>query len=266
MKGRDPLHAIQLIHDLGLYSSVFWTSPTVLKSFSSLPTDPLQGLVAATILHSLTAIPSSLPAVHPLLTQHFTLHPSTRPRLFLASALTPFKGITYRDAKNKIHPAIEAILRDGCKLGSQNNYLGGIPALFSAAELLKNPTLEGDRFKQRPERLVIGGPLTRYHISSIFTNIAQVYYYGINLCTTRIWDQPGLSPFCFLWYKNYCRCGGPRMIMTVRGRLLSHKATAHNVTQRGKLQNASRCITASFHVLKNSTSWAWGIQRRSLRY
>lgn len=165
MKGRDPLHAVQLIHDLGLYSSVFWTSPTVLKNLSSLPTDPLQGLIAATILHSLTGNPSPLPPIHPLLTQHFTLHPSTRPRLFLASALTPFKCITYRDAKDKIHPAIEAILRDGCKLGSQNNYLGGIPTLFSAAELLRNPTLEGDRFKERPERVTIGESLVRYHTS-----------------------------------------------------------------------------------------------------
>lgn len=165
MKGRDPLHAIQLIHDLGLYSSVFWTPPTVLKSLSSLPTDPLQGLIAATILHSLTTTPSPLPAVHPLLAQHFTLHPSIRPRLFLASALTPFKGITYRDAKDKIHPAVEAILRDGCKLGSQNNYLGGIPTLFSAAELLRNPTLEGGRFKERPERVAIGGSLIRYYTS-----------------------------------------------------------------------------------------------------
>jgi len=118
MKGRDPLHAIQLIHDLKLYSPIFWASPTTLKSFSSPPADSLQGLTAATILHSLTTPPSPLPAIHPLLAQHFALHPSTRPRLFLATALTPFKGITYRDSKNKIHPAIEAIHRDGCKLGS----------------------------------------------------------------------------------------------------------------------------------------------------
>ncbi|KAF9654286.1 hypothetical protein BDM02DRAFT_3106593 [Thelephora ganbajun] len=156
MKGRDPLHSIQLIHELELYSSIFWTSPGVLESFSSHPTDPLQGLIAATILHSLTITPSPLPVIHPFLAQHFALHPSTRPRLFLASALTPFKGITFRDAKDKIHPAVEAVLRDGCKLGSQNNYLGGISTLFSAAELLKNPTLEGDRFKHRPERVAIG--------------------------------------------------------------------------------------------------------------
>ena len=161
MKGRDPLHAIQLVHELGLYSSIFWTPPTMLESFSSPPADPLQGLIAATILHSLTTTPSPLPAIHPLLVQCFTLHPSTRPRLFLASALTPFKGITYRDAKDKMHPAAEAILRDGCKLGSQNNYLGGIPALFSAAELLNNPTLEGGKFEHRPERVAIGGLLTQ---------------------------------------------------------------------------------------------------------
>ena len=169
MKGRDPLHAIQLIHDLKLYSSIFWASPAALKSFSSPPAGSVQGLTAATILHGLTITPSPLPAIHPLLTHHFTLHPSTRPRLFLASALTPFKGITYQDAKSKTHPAIEAILRDGCKLGSQNNYLGGIPTLFSAAELLKNPTFEGDKFKQRPERVAIGWSLIRYRTSHAFS-------------------------------------------------------------------------------------------------
>lgn len=167
MKGRDPLHAIQLVHELGLYSSIFWTSPAVLESLSSLPTDPLQGLTAATILFSLTTAPSSLPAVHPLLTEHFTLHPSTRPRLFLASALTPFKGITYRDAKDKIHAAAEVVLRDGCKLGSQNNYLNGIPTLFSGAELLKNPTSEGGRFGHRPERVAIGRPIIQRHTSHV---------------------------------------------------------------------------------------------------
>ena len=156
MKGRDPLYATQLIHELRLYSSIFWTSSTVLESFSSPPADPERGLMAATILHSLTTSPSPLTAIHPLLTQHFTLHPSTRPRLFLASALTPFKGITYRDTKDKMHPAVEAVLRDGCKLGSQNKYLSGIPALFSAAELLKDPNLKGGRFNHRPERVAIG--------------------------------------------------------------------------------------------------------------
>ena len=156
MKGREPLHAIQLIHELRLYSSIFWTPSMVLKHFSSPPADPLQALVAATILHGLTTTPSPLSTIHPLLAQHFLLHPSTRPRLFLASALTPFRNITYRDAKDKIHPAVEAVLRDGCKLGSQNNYLDGIPALFSAADLLMNPTLEGERFNHRPERVAIG--------------------------------------------------------------------------------------------------------------
>src|SRR5882757_7998316 len=155
MKGRDPLHAIQLIQDLGLYSSIFWAPPAISNSFSSPPTDPLQGLIAGTILWNLTTSNYPLPAIHPLLVQHLTLNHSTRPRLFLASALTPFRDVTYRDAKDKVHPAVEAILRDGCKLGSQNNYLGGIPTLFSAAELLKNPSLEGDRFKQRPERVAI---------------------------------------------------------------------------------------------------------------
>jgi len=230
MKGRDPLHAIQLIHELGLYSSIFWTSPAVLESFSSLPTDPLQGLIAATILHNLTTTPSSLPAIHPLLAQHFTLHPSTRPRLYLASALTPFKGITYRDAKDKIHPAVEAVLRDGCKLGSQNNYLHGIPTVFSGSELLKNPTSKGSKSEHRSERVAVGRSPIQHYKSHAFANFAQVYYCGINPCTTRMWGQRGLFPSCSLWYKNCCRCGGPRMITRVRTRLPSHRIATYQLT------------------------------------
>lgn len=159
MKGRDPLHAIQLIHELRLYSSIFWTSSTVSESFSFTPADPLQGLIAATILHSLTTTPTPLTTIHPLLAQNFLSHPSTRPRLFLASALTPFKDITYQDSKDKIHPAVEAVLRDGCKLGNQNNYLSGIPSLFSAAGLLRNPSLDVGRFGDGPERVAIGEPV-----------------------------------------------------------------------------------------------------------
>lgn len=51
----------------------------------------------------------------------------------------------YKDRKGKWHPAVEAALRDGVKLGMQNHYLDGIPALFEAAEILKDPKIGGEK-------------------------------------------------------------------------------------------------------------------------
>jgi tRNA nucleotidyltransferase (CCA-adding enzyme) len=82
--------------------------------------------------------------------------PSCIPRLFLAAALTLYRGVTYVDAKDKTHPAAEAAIREGLKLGTQNHYLDGIPLLFAAADLLKNPRLDGNRFAGNSERVAIG--------------------------------------------------------------------------------------------------------------
>lgn len=53
-------------------------------------------------------------------------------RLYLACALIPYHGLEYRDHKNKSKPLVDAVIRDGLKLGVQNHYLDGIPALFDA--------------------------------------------------------------------------------------------------------------------------------------
>jgi tRNA nucleotidyltransferase (CCA-adding enzyme) len=65
-----------------------------------------------------------------------------------------FKGITYLDSKKREQLAVEAVIRIGLKLGTLNHYMDGVPLLFAAAELLKNPDLE--RFTGRPERVSIG--------------------------------------------------------------------------------------------------------------
>lgn len=87
----------------------------------------------------------SLPPLHPLLLSTIGDSPSPLSRLFLAAALTPYKNQAYTDAKGKKHPLNEAVLRDGLKLGTQSHYLDGIPALFSAAEVLKDLHVEQDR-------------------------------------------------------------------------------------------------------------------------
>ena len=74
----------------------------------------------------------------------------------MACALTPYRGITYVDEKGKNRSAIEAVIREGLKVGTQNHYLDGVPALFFASELLKAPDIEDHKSKTPFERVEIG--------------------------------------------------------------------------------------------------------------
>lgn len=76
--------------------------------------------------------------------------------MYMACALTPYRGITYVDEKGKIRPAVEAVIREGLKVGTKNHYLDGVPALFSASEMLKAPGVEDDKSKTLSERVEIG--------------------------------------------------------------------------------------------------------------
>jgi tRNA nucleotidyltransferase (CCA-adding enzyme) len=154
--GPDPLRAIQLINDLFLHPSLFSMPSSIVSSFSSPPAHFSTSIAAATILHTLLYSPTSppLPPIHPTLLTSLHSSPSLTARLFLAAALTLYRGITYSDAKNKKHPAVEAAIREGLKIGTQNHYLDGIPPLFAAADLLREPSLE--KFKGPMERVTIG--------------------------------------------------------------------------------------------------------------
>lgn len=163
--GRDPLRAIQLIHDLSLYSSIFMVPSSIASTFSTTPTPSSTAVASATVLqHLLNANPSSapfdhLPTIHKTLISSVTT-PGTRARLFLAAALTPYRGISYTDSKGKSHPATEPAIREGTRLGAQNHYLDGIPALFSAAELLKSPDPSNGKLRVPTERVAIGKSLS----------------------------------------------------------------------------------------------------------
>jgi tRNA nucleotidyltransferase (CCA-adding enzyme) len=76
--------------------------------------------------------------------------------LFLAAALTPFKGIKYLDSKKKERLAVELVIREGLKLGTQNHYLDGIPKLFAASQLLKGQSPESGMFREASRRVDIG--------------------------------------------------------------------------------------------------------------
>ena len=122
--------------------------------------------MAASILNALLGRPPqtsdlpALPAVHPTLLSQSPERPLPVARLFFACALTSYRNITYVDAKGKTHPLAEAVLREGLKLGVQNHYLDGIPALFSAAALLQPAVTHyasGESISDvHPERVAIG--------------------------------------------------------------------------------------------------------------
>jgi tRNA nucleotidyltransferase (CCA-adding enzyme) len=150
LKGRDPLGSIHLINDLGLYDQIFHVLPSAAATLSSEPGDTQTSLAAAAVLASLLSPAVAQRAEIALLPVHPLLRDAAGPalpRLFLAAALTPYKGLTYADAKGKTFPATETILRDGLKLGAQNHYFDGVPALFAAASLLKAPDATRSRVK-----------------------------------------------------------------------------------------------------------------------
>ena len=140
--------SIDMINGLTLYSTVFCVPDYMGITLSGSPSSPQKALQAAMILHALTspaastitlsglAFPS-LPAIHPLLVSDLSSPASPLRRLYLAAALTPYRGLTFTQAKGKVRPAVDAVIREGLKLGAQHHYLDGIPVLFAGADVLQ---------------------------------------------------------------------------------------------------------------------------------
>ncbi|KAF9229680.1 hypothetical protein BS17DRAFT_744049 [Gyrodon lividus] len=161
MKGVEPLRAVQIIHDLSLYHSIFQIPAEISSVASAAVAASELSLTACTILHNLLS-PSSpkaqKPAIlpHPTLLVHALNDKGTKARFFMAASLFPFAGITYKDHKQKVHPLVEAVIREGLKLGNKNYYLDGIQALYDAAAITKGLSLNEDRFRMPSERVAIG--------------------------------------------------------------------------------------------------------------
>ncbi|KAJ8488681.1 hypothetical protein ONZ51_g3411 [Trametes cubensis] len=177
---RNPLLAIDLINKLSLYTSVFSIPEGLGIKLSDAPSSPQKALKAALVLHALAnparsittlsglSLPS-LPAIHPLLLSEFSTPNNPSRRLFLAAALTPYRDLTYLQ-KGKERPAVEAVIREGLKLGAQYHYLDGIPALFSAAQLLRKGVTDYQNGKlDKPERVWIGTLLREKNVHNPVT-------------------------------------------------------------------------------------------------
>lgn len=159
MKGRDPLHSIRLINTLNLQSGIFAVPTSISSAFSHQPADPSASLASATLLHALLspefAETFQLPSPHSLLLSQLPRDATLRPRLFLAAALSPFAGMTYTPPKKKSTiPASEMVIREALKLGQQNHYVDGVPALLASAKLLRD--VNSEQFEGPRERSRIG--------------------------------------------------------------------------------------------------------------
>lgn len=157
--GRNPLMSLRLLDALSLFPLVFHIPPAIASTLSSQPSSPSLAIAAASILQTFLRPDAALfphPPIHPLILSELSSSTSVVSRLYMACALTPYKGITYVDEKKRDRSAVEAVIREGLKVGTKNHYLDGIPALFLASELLKSPDVEDERFKTPPERVAIG--------------------------------------------------------------------------------------------------------------
>ncbi|KAI9445557.1 hypothetical protein H4582DRAFT_1806222 [Lactarius indigo] len=159
MGGRNPFMSIRLLDSLSLFPLVFNVPPAAASLLSAQPASTSLAIAAASILRAFLRPDSALfqhPPVHPLILSGLSSSTSVVPRLYMACALTPYRGITYVDEKNKERSALEAVIREGLKVGTKNHYLDGIPALFMASGLLKSPDVQNNRFKTPSERVAIG--------------------------------------------------------------------------------------------------------------
>lgn len=138
------MQSMRLITSLGLQPAVFALPSTISSTLSSeVPSKPL-GLAACAILRSLLLSPSTLelPDLHHLLLSQLFVDPGLRQRLFFAAALSSYREISFKTPKGETRPAVEVVISEALKRGQQNHFSDGIPALFAAVDVLRNPSFE----------------------------------------------------------------------------------------------------------------------------
>jgi tRNA nucleotidyltransferase (CCA-adding enzyme) len=173
IKGRNPLHSIQLIHSLSLYTSIFWLPAPQMNTLSAIPLASSYAVAATTILQYLLHENEVFPRPHPRLTELVLRDEEARRRLYLGTMLTPYRGLTCKEGKKqKDVSAVEAVVREGLKVGNRARYLDSMAPLFRAAALLSEPF--PDKFTSSPRATIglllrdksVHNPLTGSHWSS----------------------------------------------------------------------------------------------------
>lgn len=98
LKGPDPVRALEIIHDLGLYPLIF-TPPMDVK----LPdTASNTALLAASLLSQMLNHKVAFPRLRPELTEAAGVSDTVRKRLYLACSLAPYAGLDTKAGKRKV--------------------------------------------------------------------------------------------------------------------------------------------------------------------
>ncbi|KAI9611039.1 hypothetical protein H4Q26_008886 [Puccinia striiformis f. sp. tritici PST-130] len=177
LKGRDPLSSIKMIKQLGLYELVF--SPPInlqlqqdregmIRIEESIAVETstwLDRLLGSTTDHS---TPSLLPnpISEYILSKNESLLDINRRRLFLASALTPYRYFNSKSGK-KLVWAGELVIADSLKLGNHDkNY---VSHLFSALSILNSDHLKSILNGDSPSilRVELGRILRSIHVHDL---------------------------------------------------------------------------------------------------
>ncbi|KAG1716800.1 hypothetical protein ID866_398 [Astraeus odoratus] len=238
IKDARPLHAVQLIDQLSLYDCIFHVPADILAVASAPIALPGSSVTACTVLQNILfpGLRSSV-AVHDMLLSHVQHDRGTKARLFLAAALFPFYGITYKDRKQKEHYLVEAVIRSGVKLGNKNYYLDAIPALYAAAsELLDGLSLNQDRFKTPSERVSIGLLLRnpKIHRPTSGSHWSSSLLFSLVCELTRLGDGEGTTE-CIQRYNTFAtRIAELQLGETVDAKPLLNGNEVVEVTGRGR--------------------------------
>lgn len=118
-------------------------------TLSAVPLASSYSTAATTILQYLLHENDVLPRPHRLLTETVLRDEEARRRLYLGAMLTPYGGLTCKEGKKqKEVSVVEAVVREGLKVGNRARYLDSMAPLFRAAKLLSKPS--PDKFESSP--------------------------------------------------------------------------------------------------------------------
>ncbi|KAF8710251.1 Poly A polymerase head domain, partial [Rhizoctonia solani] len=154
LKDKSPLLSLTSIEKYGIYDTVFGIPPDLVGKATGIRHSRSTGINAASILcNFFNSAPTTLPIPHyELLKQAHEDH-GLRQRLIFAAALTPWRDMICPQKKGH-QSAVELIVKEGLKIGSQNHFIPSVPKLFAAHKKSSNPSLE--KFEGPSQRALIG--------------------------------------------------------------------------------------------------------------
>ncbi|KAA1085476.1 CCA tRNA nucleotidyltransferase, mitochondrial [Puccinia graminis f. sp. tritici] len=139
LKGRDPLSSLKMIEELGLYKLVF-SPPKSLKEETIEPSIAVETATClAGLLHLTNDSNLSSSTLPPNISKLLPRSNALKRRLFLASALSPYRELKAKAGKKELW-AGEVVLMESLKLGNHDKSF--ISNLYRSLEVLNSSNLE----------------------------------------------------------------------------------------------------------------------------